>query len=190
MPILRWTVILTGGEMKMYRRSVMRATILVSAVTTLVCCLTLPSARKLLGQAACVNVSSSGPVWASAPFASNQGGIFTAVADAMPLSSGTDSAVGLSLGPQSSYTGLAGIARFNSAGYLDVRNGSGYTSDAAVQYTPGQVHHLRFEVNVVAHTYSVYVTPPGGNEIQIASNYAFRTEQNSVTGLNYFSVFA
>src|SRR5207253_3751198 len=38
--------------------------------------------------------------------------------------------------------------------------------------------------------YSVYVTPPGGNEIQIASNYAFRTEQNSVTGLNYFSVFA
>jgi hypothetical protein len=174
----------------MYRGSVMRATILVSTVTTLVCCLTLPSARKLLGQAMCLSVSSSGPVWASAPFVSSQGGIFTAAADATPLGSGTDSAVGLSLGPQSNYTGLAAIARFNSAGYLDVRNGSGYASDAVVQYTPGRVHHLRFEVNVVTHTYSVYVTPPGATEIQIAGNYAFRTEQNSVTALNYFSVFA
>jgi hypothetical protein len=135
-------------------------------------------------------VSSSGPVWSSSPFVTSMGGIFTATADAIPQTSGTDAAVGLSLGPQSTYTGLACIARFNSAGYVDVRNGSGYSSGATVPYTPGTTYHFRFEVDVVAHSYSVFVTPSGGSEIQIASNYAFRTEQNSVTALNYFSVFA
>jgi hypothetical protein len=150
---------LSGGKTNVYRkkipRKLVRATILLSAVSTVVCCLTLVTARRVLSQSACLSVSSSGPVWASSPFVSSQSGIFTAIADATPLSSGTDSAVGLSLGSQSTYTGLAAIARFNSAGYVDARNGSGYSSDATVQYTPGQVHHLRFEVNVVNHTYSV-----------------------------------
>src|SRR5262245_53483075 len=108
----------------MYRTKLVRATILLSGVSALVGCLTLLPARKLLSQGVCLSVSSSGPVWASSPFVSGQSGIFTAVADATPLSAGTDSAVGLSLGSQSTYAGLAAIARFNSAGYLDARNGS------------------------------------------------------------------
>jgi poly(3-hydroxybutyrate) depolymerase len=38
-------------------------------------------------------------------------------------------------------------------------------------------------VNVPAHTYNVYVTPQGRMEITLASNYAFRTEQATVTSL-------
>ena len=34
------------------------------------------------------------------------------------------------------------------------------------------------------------MTPPGQSEQTVASNYAFRTEQQSVTSLNYWSVFA
>ncbi len=41
-------------------------------------------------------------------------------------------------------------------------------------------------INVAAHTYSAYVTPPGGSEQTIASNYAFRTEQAGVSSLNNF----
>jgi hypothetical protein len=38
-------------------------------------------------------------------------------------------------------------------------------------------------VNVVTHTYSVFVTPQGGTTVQIANNYAFRSEQSAVTAL-------
>ncbi len=39
-------------------------------------------------------------------------------------------------------------------------------------------------VNVAAHTYSVYVTPPGGTQQALATNYAFRGEQAGATNLN------
>jgi hypothetical protein len=44
-------------------------------------------------------------------------------------------------------------------------------------------------VNVPVHTYSVFVTPPGGSELTIGSNFHFRTEQNTVTSLNNYGVF-
>jgi hypothetical protein len=39
-------------------------------------------------------------------------------------------------------------------------------------------------VNITSHTYSIFVTPAGGTELTVGSNYAFRTEQNTVTSLN------
>ena len=39
-------------------------------------------------------------------------------------------------------------------------------------------------VNLSTHTYSVYVTPQGGSEIALATNYAFRTEQVTDTSLS------
>jgi hypothetical protein len=39
-------------------------------------------------------------------------------------------------------------------------------------------------VNVSAHTYSVYVTPAGGSELTVGSNYAFRNTANTMTSLN------
>jgi len=43
-------------------------------------------------------------------------------------------------------------------------------------------------VNVPAHTYSIYVTPAGGTEQIVGSNYAFRTEQSTVGSLNNYGV--
>jgi subtilisin family serine protease len=137
-------------------------------------------------------VSSTGPMWASTPFnpTSNQTGIFIATADATPQNATTDAAVALSSGPQSAYTGLACIVRFNTSGYIDVRNGGTYTSDAGIRYTAGLTYRIRFEVDVQMHTYTVYVTSPDGTETRIALNYAFRTEQNGVASLSYFTAFA
>ena len=39
-------------------------------------------------------------------------------------------------------------------------------------------------VNLSTHTYSVYVTPQGGSEIALATNYAFRTEQATDSSLS------
>jgi len=44
-------------------------------------------------------------------------------------------------------------------------------------------------VNVTAHTYSVFVTPSGGSEITVGSNYAFRSSANTMTSLNDWNLF-
>ena len=44
-------------------------------------------------------------------------------------------------------------------------------------------YRVQMTVNVTTRTYSATVTPPGGSAVVIANNYAFRTEQASVTSL-------
>jgi hypothetical protein len=39
-------------------------------------------------------------------------------------------------------------------------------------------------VDVPAHTYSAYVTPPGGSELTIGTGLAFRSNYASATALN------
>ena len=135
-------------------------------------------------------VSASGPEWGSTPFGTTQTGSFTAELDAVPLATSTDGGIGLSNGPQTAFTGLACIGRFHQSGFIDAINGSSYSAVNSIPYTANQTYHFRFVVSLSTHTYSLYVTPPGQSEQTVASNYAFRTEQQSVTALNYWSVFA
>jgi hypothetical protein len=118
--------------------------------------------------------------WQNTSFAS-QAGTFTAEMDA---TAAADAAMGLSLGAQTSWSGLATIVRFNTTGTVDARNGSAYAATATVPYTTGTSYHIRMVVNVATHTYAAYVKPAGGSETQIASAYGFRTEQAAVTSLN------
>jgi hypothetical protein len=39
------------------------------------------------------------------------------------------------------------------------------------------------------HTYSIFVRPPGGSELTVGTNFAFRTEQSGVTILNWWGVY-
>ncbi|HET9280950.1 MAG TPA: LamG-like jellyroll fold domain-containing protein [Candidatus Angelobacter sp.] len=137
-----------------------------------------------------ITVSVSGPEWGNVAFATQQTGSFTAEVDATPLASNIDGAVALSNGPQTAFTGLACIGRFNSSGLIDARNGGSYTAVNSIPYSGNQTYHFRFVVNISNHTYSLYVTPPGQSEQTVASNYAFRTEQQSVAVLNNWSAFA
>jgi hypothetical protein len=137
-----------------------------------------------------ITVSATGPEFGNLSFAASQNGSFTAEVDATPLGSGIDGAVALSNGPQTTFTGLACIGRFNSSGFIDARNGGAYSSANSIPYLANQTYHFRFVVTLSNHTYSIYVTPPGQAEQAVGLNYAFRTEQQSVTALNNWSVFA
>jgi len=45
-------------------------------------------------------------------------------------------------------------------------------------------YHFRVTVSVTTHSYSVFVTPPGGTELTVGSNFAFRSTANTMTSLN------
>jgi hypothetical protein len=115
-------------------------------------------------------------------------GTFTAQFDATPSVSPIDSSVAFSKGAQTAYTGLATLVRFNPSGKIDARNGGGFSAAASIAYAAGKTYHFRVVVNVTAHTYSIFVTAPGGSEQTVGTGFAFRTEQNTVTSLNNYAV--
>jgi hypothetical protein len=152
-----------------------------------------PLAVAALSTSACSDAQQSPPhgvvtsalsTWANQAFSLSR---FTATFDAVPTQNLEDVTIGLSQGPAAGYTDLAAIVRFNSSGAIDVRNGSAYAALAHVPYTAGESYHVQMTVDVPSHSYTVHVTPPGGAAILLAQNYAFRTEQASVTSLGYLS---
>lgn len=148
-------------------------------------------AAALLGGAAEAGAAclASSAKWQNAPIPP-QSAPFTAVFDAEPASARMDGVTGLAQGAVSSFAGMAAIVRFNSAGYIDARNGGAYGATNAVPYFAGAAYHFRLTVNPAARSYSVYVTPPGAAEIALATNFAFRAEQAAATSLNDWSLYA
>lgn len=135
-------------------------------------------------QAGCVTVSSGGG-WQNFAF-SSQASAFTAEFDATPSASPIDSVVGLSRGAQTAYTGFAALARFNPSGNIDARNGGAYAAASTIPYSANVTYHFRLVVNVPARNYSIFVRPVGGSEQTVGTNFAFRTEQNTVTSLDWW----
>jgi hypothetical protein len=82
------------------------------------------------------------------------------------------------------------IVRFNPSGAIDARKGGVYTADRLLPYTAGTRYYFRLVVQVARRTYSVYVRPQGGTEQALATNYAFRTEQQGVPRLDTWALFA
>jgi hypothetical protein len=113
-----------------------------------------------------------------------QVGQFTAQFDASASLSPINATMSLSQGAVTGYSGMATIVRFNPTGDIDARNGGAYTADATIPYSANTTYHFRMVIDVSAHTYSIYVTPPGGSELTVGANYAFRTEQAGVTQLD------
>jgi hypothetical protein len=114
----------------------------------------------------------------------DQSGDFVVEFDAKPTQLGSDVVIGLSNGAAAAHTDLATIVRFNASNQIDARNGGSYTANAAVSYTAGTNYHFKMVVHTAQKRYDVYVTPAGGSAVQLASNYAFRSEQAAVASLN------
>ncbi|HXB02004.1 MAG TPA: glycoside hydrolase family 88 protein [Opitutaceae bacterium] len=127
---------------------------------------------------------SSGDGFHALALTSAQTGTFTATFDGTPSASPENAVVGLSKGAATGYTGIACIARFNPTGQIDAYNGTAYAAASAINYSAGGTYHFRMVVNVAANTYSVYVTPPGGSELTVGLNYAFRTAVTSLDTWN------
>ncbi len=131
----------------------------------------------------CVPVAA-GAGFTNTPFTA-QTGAFTATFDATPAAATTiNDVIGLSNGAQNAIAGFAAIVSFSQSGHIVARNGGSYTATNTVNYVAGSTYHFRLVVNVTAHTYSIFVTPPAGAEVTVGSNFAFRTEQAAVTSLN------
>ena len=119
-----------------------------------------------------------------------QTGVFTAEFDATPSNTAMDGVIGFSASAANAYAGMAAIVRFSPQGFIDARNGSAYQATAQIPYTAGTQYHFRMVIRVPNHTYDVYVTPAGASERVVGSNFAFRTEQNSVSSLSNFAMYA
>ena len=116
---------------------------------------------------------------------------FTAQYDATPSQNNLDNVVGLSNGPASRYEDLAIITRFNSSGFIDARNGANYAATSSVRYSGSQTYHFRVVVHFATHTYDAYVHLSGATpEVQIASNFAFRSEVGTTSQLSNWSTTA
>lgn len=119
-----------------------------------------------------------------------QTGVFTAEWDATPSTALNNSNVGLSLGPQSAFTGLAIAGRFNPTGQIDARNGGAFAAASTINYAAGVNYHFRAVVNVPANTYSIYVTPAGQDEITVGTDFAFRSEQKGIPSLDHWDAIS
>ena len=145
------------------------------------------------GASITVTASNNGPcatsssAWQNQPLPAHTGS-FTVGFDSTPDGNNIDAVTGLSNGPASGYESLAAIVRFNSAGFIDARNGADYASASPIPYTAGTSYHVRLVVNLATHTYSTYVTPKGSAETIVGLNYAFRSEQASVTSLTNWAL--
>jgi Big-like domain-containing protein/polysaccharide lyase-like protein/purple acid phosphatase-like protein len=142
-----------------------------------------------------VNVSNtgtscqtSGASWQNQAFAP-QSGRLTAQFDVAPNANNSDGVAGLTPGNAATFTDLAAIVRFNTAGNIDARNGAAYAALAPIPYVGGTTYRVRMVVDIPAHTYSVYVTPSGGSEQTVGLNYAFRSEQAGANTLSALASF-
>lgn len=109
-----------------------------------------------------------------------------------PSAANADLLLALANGPQTTWTGLAAIVRFNRNNTIDVRDGGTYRADAVVPYQPNQT----YDVTMLVYTtedgspwrYTVSVGPSHvpQSSTTIASNYRFRTEQQNVTQLTHW----
>jgi hypothetical protein len=108
--------------------------------------------------------------------------------DATPSSSTLDTVMALSSGEGAAFADFACLVRFASAtGRIEARNGSVY-APSMMPFSAGITYHFRLAADLPTHTYSVYVTPEGGAEQTLATNFAFRTEQAAVLQLDNFGV--
>ncbi|HEX9547363.1 MAG TPA: right-handed parallel beta-helix repeat-containing protein, partial [Acidimicrobiales bacterium] len=117
-------------------------------------------------------------------------GSFEAQFDATPNAANMDGVLGLSNGPAAAWTDLAAGVRFNTTGTIDARNAGAYAATATIPYSAATTYHFRLDVNVPAHSYTIYVTPAGATEQLLGSNFAFRSEQSTVSVLNNLGVYA
>lgn len=119
-----------------------------------------------------------------------QPGMYSVELTVTPATASSDMLVALSQGPQTNWSNLAAIVRFNTNNTIDVRDGDVYRADTTLGYLPNRQYYIRMEVNLYAHTYSVFVLPGYNYEYfrtggtQIAKDYKFRTEQQAVSSLD------
>jgi hypothetical protein len=105
-------------------------------------------------------------------------------AELKPTEANLDAVVGLAGGPADAFNDLAAIVRFNAAGTVDARNGAAYAALASLVYQPGTVYPVHVALDVREKRYSARVAG-----VEIARDFAFRSEQSNVPALSTSATF-
>ncbi len=106
------------------------------------------------------------------------------------LENNIDAVTGLSNGLASEYDSLGPIIRLNTTGQIEARNGYTYSAEESLNYVLGKVYLITLDVDLVSRKYSATAKNDLNQTYQIATNYAFRSSQFSVTELNNLGIFA
>lgn len=132
-------------------------------------------------------------IWYSAPsfsavksLGTGNTGIITTEFDLVPLQNNIDGVIGYTdTGITISSNGDMAINIWmNPDGYFKAMNrGWPYTSLADVPYVAGSTYHVKMTADMAAKKFDVWVTPPGGEPIMIAQDYAFRSTAASTDDL-------
>src|SRR5262249_19464843 len=129
------------------------------------------------------STASAGAGWVNTAMA-DQTGTFSVEFEATPSETPIDSVMALSSGPGGAFNDFACLARFwETDTIIQARNGGDYFADNVIPYSPNVKYKFRMVVNIPAHTYSTYVTPAGGVEQTVGTDFAFRTQQSEVANL-------
>lgn len=140
--------------------------------------------------AACLNASPGANQWQNLAFSQPQTGIFVATAEVTAPQAGGDVILAVTQGPQTFWSGLTTSVRFHTNNMIDVVKGDTYGADVAMPYRPLLTYRIRMEINIPAHTYSVYVAPTGRYEQRLAKDYPFRAGHENVTSLDNWTLEA
>ncbi len=73
-------------------------------------------------------------------------------------------------------------------GAFDARNGDGYDGATSVAWEKNKKHHIKLVSTLSSKKYSVWVTPEGGTETQIAKDFNFRSSAGSMADLGKITV--
>jgi hypothetical protein len=142
----------------------------------------LISAESAVARTGCVRTPvSSNPQRVSFPVSPAASG-FTATFSVTPSSSSMDAALGFFVPASSNQPNLTSLINFTPAGVIQVRDDDSLTS-STVQYTAGETLQFRLVANLPATTYSLFVTPPAGGELPLATNLQVPSDQRGATTL-------
>jgi hypothetical protein len=109
-------------------------------------------------------------------------GTFTATFSVTPGASGCTAYIGMTNGAQFNKDTSPWLVKLHSTGDFEALNGSSYSSTNTINWVAGSTYQFSVVCNLTAGTYSVYVTPPGGSQQTLASNFA--VQSGSATTLN------
>ncbi|HXC02464.1 MAG TPA: chitobiase/beta-hexosaminidase C-terminal domain-containing protein [Opitutaceae bacterium] len=133
------------------------------------------------GGGGCKTATSS---WTSVA-TSTVSGTFTATFSVTPGTAGCTAYIGMTNGSVYNNSTSPWLIKLHSTGNFQAINGSSYSSTNTVNWVAGTTYQFSVVVNLTAGTYSVYVTPAGGSQQTLATNFAV---QASASSLNYYGL--
>jgi hypothetical protein len=107
---------------------------------------------------------------------------FTATFSVTPSSSAMDATLGFFVPASSNQPNLSSLINFTPAGVIKVRNGDSFSS-SGIPYAADETLQFRLVENLPATTYSLFVTPPGGVEVPLATDFQIPSDQRGTISL-------